>query len=102
MTGMGRSATHRSGGAVACRRRPADDPYAEMPAELAEFDAREWATPGETPDGNAFAAGNWDSTCDYYRCHDRYTGALIAWFDEHPDAGFIEFLRERRARRDHA
>jgi len=87
---------------VAWRRRPAGDPYAEMPAELAEFDAREWAAPGETPDGNAFAAGDWDSTWDYYRCHDRYTTALIAWFDAHPEAGFIEFLRERRARRGHA
>jgi hypothetical protein len=96
---MGRSVTHRSGVVVAWRRRPEGDPYAEMPAELAEFDAREWAAPGETPDGNAFAAGDWDSTWDYYRCHDRYTGALIAWFDGHPDADFIEFLRERRARR---
>lgn len=87
---------------MAWRRRPAGDPYAEMPAELAEFDAREWAAPGETPDGNAFAGGDWDSTWDYYHCHDRYTTALIAWFDAHPEAGFIEFLRERRARRDHA
>jgi hypothetical protein len=70
-----------------------------MPAELAGFDAREWAAPGETPDGNAHAAGDWASTWDYFRCHDRYTTALIAWFDAHPEADFIEFLRERRARR---
>jgi hypothetical protein len=84
---------------VAWRRRPTGDPYAEMPAELREFDALEWAAPGETPDGNAFASGDWDSTWDYHRCHGRYTKALIAWFDEHPAAAFIEFLRERRAAR---
>jgi hypothetical protein len=90
---------HRSGGPVAWRRRPTGDPCAEMPAELREFDALEWAAPGETPDGNAFASGDWDSTWDYHRCHGRYTKALIAWFDEHPAADFIEFLRERRAAR---
>jgi hypothetical protein len=80
------------------RKREAD-PYAGMPAELAAFDAREWAAPGETPDGNAHMAGDWESTWAYYRCHDRYTEALIAWFDANPEADFIEFLRERRARR---
>jgi hypothetical protein len=87
---------------MASWRRPAGDPYAEMPAELAVFDAREWALPGETPEAGGFQSGNWQSTWDHYHCHDRYTKALIEWFDGHPDADFIEFLRERRARRDHA
>jgi hypothetical protein len=71
---------------MAWRRRPAGDPYAEMPAELAEFDPLEWARPGETPEADGFQSGNWQGTWDHYHCHDRYTKALIAWFDEHPEA----------------
>jgi len=64
-----------------------------MPAELRVFGPLEWAEPGERPDAGGHARGDWDATWDYYRCHERYTGALLAWFDDHPDADIIEFLR---------
>jgi hypothetical protein len=69
-----------------------------MPAALREFDAREWAAPGEVPDRDDTVMpqqGIWD----YHRCWLRYSGAFDAWFDAHPEATALEFLRERRARR---
>jgi hypothetical protein len=80
-------------------RRDGPDPLASMPAAIAEFDAKEWAAPGETPDGNGFSRGDWASTWDYYRAHGRYCEAMVAWFDAHPDADFLDWLRGKRVRR---
>jgi hypothetical protein len=83
---------------MASWRRRAGDPYAEMPAALRVFDPLEWAAPGEVPDENDVVMpqkGIWD----YHHCWLRYSAAFSAWFDDHPEADVIEFLRERRARR---
>jgi hypothetical protein len=77
-----------------------------MPAELAVFDMKEWAAPGERPAPDGFRAGDWDATWDYHRAHNRYCAAMVAWFDAHPEADCIEFLqrqeRAARARERHA
>jgi hypothetical protein len=72
-----------------------------MPAELRDFDPREWAAPGEEPDEAAWPGFPDD---DWYRrefdrihCHQRYTAELIAWFDAHPDADFLEWINGKRA-----
>jgi hypothetical protein len=84
---------------VAWRKPPSVDPLASMPAELAEFDAREWALPGEFPDGEGHMRGDWQATWDYIHCHRRYCDATTAWFAAHPDANFLDWINSKRARR---
>lgn len=81
------------------RRRGALPPWAAMPAELQDFDPKEWALEGETPDADAWRSGDWSSTWDYHHCHRRYTSAMTAWFDAHPEASFLEWINTKRARR---
>ena len=69
-----------------------------MPAELQEFDAKEWAAPGEQPD-EALWMSRWGDDGTYHRCQRRYGDALKAWFDAHPDASFIDWINTKRARR---
>jgi hypothetical protein len=83
---------------MARHRRAGADPLASMPAELAEFDPKEWALPGEHPDYERWASREWDGWV-YDRCHRRYTDALMAWFAEHPEASFLIWIRAKRARR---
>jgi hypothetical protein len=85
-------------------RRPRPSPLATMPAELRDYDPREWARPGEDPTGGWPGTAN-ASPADYQRmedrsrCHQRYSAALHAWFTAHPDADFIEWINTKRARR---
>jgi hypothetical protein len=71
-----------------------------MPAELDEFDAREWALPGEEPDEAAWMSLTpGEAGADWYRCSRRHGAALVAWFDAHPEADFLDWIRGKRARR---
>jgi hypothetical protein len=69
-----------------------------MPAELAEFDPREWAAPGEEPDAHGFDTGNTVGGWDHDRAQKRYHAALRAWFDAHPGADWIEWLKAKEYR----
>ena len=80
------------------RRKPAPDPLASLPAELAEFDCKEWARPGEVPDERGFDTGNVKGGWDYHHARRRYSDALNSWFDQHPDASFLEWLRAKEYR----
>jgi len=76
------------------------DPLESMPAELAEFDAKEWAAPGEYPDEAAWMSQNpGQGGADWSRCRCRYSDALHAWFAEHPEASFLVWVNTKRARR---
>jgi hypothetical protein len=81
---------------MAWRKHAGRDPLEDMPAELCEFDPREWAVPGEEPDYDRWRSLAGDDDC---RCHRRYTDAPTAWFRAHPDANFLDWIRARRARR---
>lgn len=82
------------------RRVPGPRPWEAMPAELQDFDAREWAAPGEEPSEAAWMSCEpGESGADYFRCRTRYSEALHAWFGEHPEASFLEWINTKRARR---
>jgi hypothetical protein len=83
------------------RRRQRGDPLADFPAELSEFDAKEWAAPGEDPSEADWSSQHGDPvrSSDWYRCRQRYSAALHAWFDGHPDADFLTWIQARRERR---
>lgn len=84
------------------RRARVADPLAAMPAELDEFDPREWAAPGEDPSEAEWLRGagrDQRRSDDYRRCYERHSTALHAWFGEHPGASFLDWIRGKRARR---
>jgi len=82
------------------RRRARGDPLASIPAELDEFDPREWAAPGEDPDYATWhAVGPADRRgMDYYACSQWHQRALLAWFDAHPQADFLTWINRRWSR----
>jgi hypothetical protein len=87
---------------VAWRKRPARDPLTLLPAELDEFDPREWTGPGEDPSYEAWhvlGPGGSQQATDYWACRQRYSAALHGWFDAHPEASFLTWIRGKRARR---
>ena len=80
------------------RRRGALPPWAAMPAESQDFDPKEWALEGETPDADAWRSGTGRRPglsplpSQVHQRDDRVV-------DAHPEASFLEWINTKRARR---